>query len=36
VPDGHPNIRIIICTPDNPAAKRAVAQVNELLAAPPK
>lgn len=32
VPDGHPNIRVVICTPDNPAAKRAVAQVNAELA----
>jgi transcriptional regulator with XRE-family HTH domain len=28
VPDGHPTIRIVICTPENLAAKRAVAQVN--------
>jgi len=26
VPDGHPNIRIVVCTPDNAAARRAVAQ----------
>lgn len=32
VPDGHPNIRVVICTPDNAAAKRAVAQVNADLA----
>src|SRR5690606_2114237 len=25
VPDGHPNIRVVICTPENAAAKRAVA-----------
>ena len=28
VPDGHPNIRIIICTPENEAARIAVAHVN--------
>ncbi|MET0291169.1 MAG: helix-turn-helix transcriptional regulator [Steroidobacteraceae bacterium] len=33
VPDGHPNVRVVICTPDNPAAKRAVAQVSAELAA---
>ena len=33
VPDGHPNIRVVICTPHNVAAKRAVLTVNtELLA----
>jgi transcriptional regulator with XRE-family HTH domain len=32
VPDGHPNIRVVICAPDNAAAKRAVAQVNADLA----
>jgi transcriptional regulator with XRE-family HTH domain len=26
VPDGHPHIRVVICMPDNAAAKRAVAQ----------
>jgi transcriptional regulator with XRE-family HTH domain len=31
VPDGHPNLRIVICTPDNPAAKKAVAHVSSLL-----
>jgi hypothetical protein len=28
VPDGHPNIRLVICTPQNTAARRAVAEVN--------
>lgn len=28
VPDGHPNIRVVICTPENLAAKRAVKSVN--------
>jgi transcriptional regulator with XRE-family HTH domain len=32
VPDGYPNIRVVICTPDNPAAKRAVALANAELA----
>jgi transcriptional regulator with XRE-family HTH domain len=32
VPDGHPDIRVVICTPDNAAAKRAVAHANEQLA----
>lgn len=27
VPDGHPNIRVVICTPENEAARRAVATV---------
>lgn len=27
VPDGHPNIRVVICTPENAAARRAVALV---------
>jgi transcriptional regulator with XRE-family HTH domain len=31
VPDGHPNIRVVICMPENAAAKRAVAQVTEEL-----
>ncbi len=26
VPDGHPHIRVVICMPDNAAAKKAVAQ----------
>jgi transcriptional regulator with XRE-family HTH domain len=25
VPDGHPNMRVVFCTPENPAAKKAVA-----------
>lgn len=33
VPDGHPNIRVVICTPDNAAAKRAVAQAATVLSA---
>jgi transcriptional regulator with XRE-family HTH domain len=32
VPDGHPHIRVVICTPDNAAAKRAIAQANAELA----
>jgi transcriptional regulator with XRE-family HTH domain len=28
VPDGHHNIRVVICTPENAAAKRAIALVN--------
>jgi len=32
VPDGYPNIRVVICTPDNAAAKRAVALANAELA----
>jgi transcriptional regulator with XRE-family HTH domain len=35
VPDGHPDIRVVICIPDNSTAKRAVAQVAlELLGKP--
>lgn len=26
-PDGHQNIRVVLCSPENPAAKKAVAQV---------
>jgi transcriptional regulator with XRE-family HTH domain len=36
VPDGHPNIRVVICTPENAAAKRAIAQANADLAKPTK
>jgi transcriptional regulator with XRE-family HTH domain len=37
VPDGHPNIRVVICTPENAATQRAVALANEELAtAPPR
>jgi hypothetical protein len=32
VPDGHQDIRVVICMPDNAAAKRAVAQANAELA----
>jgi transcriptional regulator with XRE-family HTH domain len=32
VPDGHPNIRVVICIPDNPAARRAVERVQAALA----
>jgi transcriptional regulator with XRE-family HTH domain len=32
VPDGHPNIRVVICTPDNAAARRAILQANADLA----
>jgi transcriptional regulator with XRE-family HTH domain len=28
VPDGHNNIRVVMCTPDNASARRAVATVN--------
>jgi transcriptional regulator with XRE-family HTH domain len=31
VPDGHPGIRIVICTPFDAATKRAVAQINSEL-----
>jgi transcriptional regulator with XRE-family HTH domain len=34
VPDGHPHIRVVICAPENAAAKRAVAQANLALARP--
>ena len=30
VPDGHPHIRIVICTPENAAAKRAIAQIQTM------
>jgi transcriptional regulator with XRE-family HTH domain len=33
VPDGHPNIRVVVCTPEDEAARRAVAIVNEEHAA---
>jgi transcriptional regulator with XRE-family HTH domain len=26
VPDGHPNLRVVFCTPENPAARKAIAQ----------
>ncbi len=32
VPDGHPNIRIVICMPDNAAAKRVVAEASAEIA----
>jgi transcriptional regulator with XRE-family HTH domain len=32
MPDGYPNIRMVICTPQNAAARRAVAQVNAEIA----
>jgi transcriptional regulator with XRE-family HTH domain len=32
VPDGYPNLRVIICTPENAAAKRAIEQANAELA----
>jgi hypothetical protein len=31
VPDGYPNIRVVICTPENAASKRAVAMVSSEL-----
>jgi transcriptional regulator with XRE-family HTH domain len=34
VPDGHLNVRVVICTPENPATKAAVAQVTAELAHP--
>ncbi len=36
VPDGHPNIRVVICTPDNAAARGAVAHANAELARAPE
>jgi hypothetical protein len=33
VPDGHPNIRVVICTPHDAAAQRAVGAVVAELAA---
>jgi transcriptional regulator with XRE-family HTH domain len=33
VPDGHPYIRVVLCTPENAAAKRAAATVNAEAAA---
>jgi transcriptional regulator with XRE-family HTH domain len=30
-PDGHPNIRMVICTPEDAATKRAIAQANANL-----
>jgi transcriptional regulator with XRE-family HTH domain len=33
VPDGNPYMRVVICTPENTAAKRAVATVNAEVAA---
>lgn len=32
VPDGHPNIRVVICTPENAAAHKAVATVTATKA----
>jgi transcriptional regulator with XRE-family HTH domain len=32
VPDGHPTVRVVICTPDDDATRRAVAQVNAEIA----
>jgi transcriptional regulator with XRE-family HTH domain len=26
VPDGHPNLRVVFCTPENPAARKAIEQ----------
>jgi transcriptional regulator with XRE-family HTH domain len=34
VPDGHPNVRVVICTPQDPATKAAVAKVSLELAHP--
>jgi transcriptional regulator with XRE-family HTH domain len=31
VPDGHSNIRVVICTPENAAARRAVATISSEL-----
>jgi len=35
VPDGHPHIRVVICTPENPAARRAIALASEAIAKSP-
>jgi hypothetical protein len=35
MPEGHPYVRVVICTPENPAARRAVAVVNAQTAAEP-
>jgi transcriptional regulator with XRE-family HTH domain len=35
VPDGHPHIRVVICTPENAAAKRAIALASEAIAKAP-
>jgi len=32
VPDGHPNLRMVVCTPENAATRRAVAQASAELA----
>jgi transcriptional regulator with XRE-family HTH domain len=32
VPDGHPDVRVVICTPDNVAARRALAQISVEVA----
>lgn len=32
VPDGHPNVRVVICTPENAASRRALAQAAAELA----
>jgi transcriptional regulator with XRE-family HTH domain len=32
MPDGHNNLRVILCTPENVAAKRAVAEIKSELA----
>lgn len=34
IPDGHPHIRVVICTPENEAARRATATINAEAAAP--
>lgn len=36
VPDGHPNVRIVMCTPDNEAAHAAIAQAMAEIAREPK
>jgi transcriptional regulator with XRE-family HTH domain len=35
VPDGHPTVRVVLCTPDDDATRRAVAQVTAELAKEP-
>jgi hypothetical protein len=32
VPDGHPTVRVVLCTPDDDVTRRAVAQVNAEIA----
>jgi transcriptional regulator with XRE-family HTH domain len=34
VPEGHPTVRVVICTPDDHATRQAVAQLNSEIAQP--